>query len=45
MINLEIYFLKLLKCFKKANANNKRSIKLFVNKIIHLKSVSNKKSS
>ena len=43
MINWEVYLLKFLKCFKKANANNERSIKLFVNKMIHLKSMSNKK--
>ena len=43
MINLEMCLLKVLKFFKKANANNKRSIKTFVKKILHLKSINNKK--
>ena len=35
--------LKVLKFFKKTNANNKRSIKTFVKKILHLKPINNKK--
>ena len=42
MINFEYRLLKVLKFFKKANANNKRSIQLFVNKIL-LKPINNKK--
>ena len=43
MINFEYRLLKVLKFFKKTNANNKRSIQIFVNKILHLKPVNNKK--
>ena len=43
MINLEMCLLKVLKFFKKTNANNKRSIKTFVKKILHLKPINNKK--
>ena len=43
MINLEMCLLKVLKFFKRTNANNKRSIKTFVKKILHLKSINNKK--
>ena len=42
MIHFEYFLLKVLKIFKKANANNKRSIQLFVNKIL-LKPINNKK--
>ena len=43
MINFEYRLLKVLKFFKKTNANNKRSITIFVNKVLHLKPVNNKK--
>ena len=43
MINFENCLLKILKFFKKTNANNKRSLKVFVNKILHLKPINNKK--
>ena len=43
MINFENYLLTVLKFFNKANANNKRSIKTFVSKILHLKPINNKK--
>ena len=43
MINLEMCLLKVLKFFKKTNANKKRSIKTFVKKILHLKPINNKK--
>ena len=43
MINVEICLLKVLKFFKKTNANNKRSIEKFVHKILHLKPINNKK--
>ena len=43
MINFEYRLLKVLKFFKKPNANNKRSIWIFFNKISHLKPVNNKK--
>ena len=36
-------FTESIKIFKKTNANNKRSIKTFVNKILHLKPINNKK--
>ena len=35
--------MKGLKFFKKTNANNKRSIEIFINKILHLKPINNKK--
>ena len=35
--------LKVLKFLKTTNANNKRSIEIFVNKILHLKPTNNKK--
>ena len=35
--------MKVLKFFKKTNANNKRSIEIFINKILHLKPINNKK--
>ena len=43
MINFEYCLLKVLKFFEKTNANNKRSIQIFVNKILHLKPINNKK--
>ena len=43
MIHFEYFLLKVLKFFKKANANNKRSIEIFVNRILHLKLINNKK--
>ena len=43
MINFEYRLLKVLKFCKKPNANNKRSIWIFFNKILHLKPVNNKK--
>ena len=44
MISLEICLLKVLTFFKKkTNANNKWSVKIFVNKILHLKPMNNKK--
>ena len=39
MINLEICLLKVLKYFKKTNVNSKRSIKIFVNKVLHLRPI------
>ena len=42
MINLEICLLKVIQFFKKTNASNKRSIKIFVNKTLHLNSINNK---
>ena len=44
MINLEICLLKVLKFFKKTNANNKRPI-TFVNKILNLNPINNKITS
>ena len=35
--------MEILKFFKKINANNKRFIKIFVNKILHIKPINNKK--
>ena len=35
--------MKVLKLFKKTIANDKRSIKIFLNKIIHLKPINNKR--
>ena len=43
MINLKICLLKVLKFSKKNNANNKKSIKIFVNKILHIKAINSKK--
>ena len=43
MINFKNSLLKVLKLLKKPNANNKRSIKIFACKILHLKSMNNKK--
>ena len=43
MINFENCLLKVLKLVKKTNANNKRSIEIFVNKTLHLKPINNKK--
>ena len=43
MINFENCLLKVLKFFKKTNAKNKRSIEIFVNEILHLKPINNKK--
>ena len=43
MINFEYCLLKVLKFFKKSNANNKSSIVIFVNKILLEKPVNNKK--
>ena len=43
MINLEICILKVIQFFKKTNASNKRSIKIFVNKTLHLNPINNKK--
>ena len=43
MINLEICLLKVIQFFKKTNASNKRSIKIFVNKTLHLNPINNKK--
>ena len=45
MINFKNSLLKVLKLLKKPNANNKRSIKIFACKILHLKSMNNKKTS
>ena len=42
MINLETFLVKVLKYFKKTNTNNKSSTKIFINKILHIKPVSNK---
>ena len=42
MINLEICLLKVIQFFKKTNASNKRSIKIFVNKTLHLNPINNK---
>ena len=42
MINFEDCLLKVLKFFQKINANNKRSIKILVNEILHLKPINNK---
>ena len=39
----EIFSLKVLKFFKKTNSNYKKSIKIFVNKIINLKPINCKK--
>ena len=36
--------MKVLKFFKKTNANNKRSIKIFVNKILHLNPINDKQN-
>ena len=43
MVNFEYRLLKVLKFFEKTNANKKRSIKIFVDKILHLKPINNKK--
>ena len=43
MINFENCLLKVLKCFRKTNASSKRSIETFVNKLLHLKQINNKK--
>ena len=43
MINFENCLLKVLKLVKKTNANNQRSIEIFVNKTLHLKPINNKK--
>ena len=43
MKNLKICLLKVLNFFKKTNVNDKRSIKIFFNKILHLKPINNKK--
>ena len=43
MINFENHLLKVLKFFKETSANNKISIDIFVNKILHLKPINNKK--
>ena len=43
MVKLETCLLKVLKFFWKANANKKRSSEIFVNKILHLKLINNKK--
>ena len=43
MINFENCLLKILKFFEKTNANNKKSTKIFVSKILHLKPINNKK--
>ena len=42
MINFDNCLLKVLKFFKKTNGNNEKSIEIFVNKILHLKPISNK---
>ena len=38
-------FFKKKKKKKKTNANNKKSVKIFVDKILHLKPINSKKSS
>ena len=43
MINFEYRLQKEVKFFKNTIANNKRSIEIFFNKILHLKPVNNKK--
>ena len=45
MLNLENCLLKVLKYFKKTNVNNKRHIKIFVNKILPLKSINENKKA
>ena len=42
MINFKNCLLKELNIFKKINANNKKSMKIFVNEILHLKLINNK---
>ena len=43
MINVEICLLTVQEMFKKTNVNNQGSIKMFTNKILHLKPINNKK--
>ena len=43
MTNFEICLSKVLKFFKKTNANNKTSIEKLFSKILHLKPIYNKK--